>query len=117
MLAVHDSWPARCRSRKLERCLDRFRSGICEERLVKVRNVREQLLGKNAGERRYIHLHEIGKFAVKNTFQRVAHRRMDAPDRKHPKAAEEIEITGALAVVEILTLTTTKTDIIADRTE
>ena len=49
--------------------------------------MRQEPLGENARERRYIHLNEIGKFAVEDTFQRLAQRGVITPDGEDTKAA------------------------------
>src|SRR5260221_7239460 len=97
-------WPSGRCYREFDRRLDRFRAGIREEYLVEVGHAREQPLGQNAGERRHVHLHKIGKLRVENAFQRLAERRMIASDREDAKAAQQVEIASAVAIVEILTL-------------
>ena len=74
----------------------------------------QQPLRQNAGERRNVHLHEVREVAVQHALQRVAQHRMIAPDRKHAKAAEQIEIALIVAIVEILTLAALEANIEAD---
>ena len=77
----------------------------------------EQPLGQHAGERRDVELHEIGQVASSTLFSAVAHRRMIAADREHAKAAQEIEIAGAVAIEEVLALPLLEADIVADGLE
>ena len=74
----------------------------------------QQPLRQNAGERRDVHLHEIGQFGVEHALQRLAQRRMIAADREHAKAAQQVEIACPVAIVEILALPFLEADIVAD---
>src|SRR5262249_54378130 len=80
-------------------------------------NISQQPLGEHAGERRDIELNEIGQIGIEHALQRVAQRRMVAPDREHAETAEEIKIACAVAIVEILPLPLLEADIVADGLE
>ena len=114
VVAVHDAGAAGRAARELDRGLDGLGAGIGKEHLVEIRHVGQQPLGQHAGKRRHVQLHEIGQIAVEHAFQRVAQRRMVAPDRKHAKAAQQIEIAVAVAVEQILTVPRLKADVVAD---
>ena len=117
VLAIDDPRAAGGRASELDRRLDRFRSRIQEQCFVEIRHMRQQPLGENARERRYIHLNEIGKFAIENALQRLAQRRVITTNGEDAKAAQQVEIASALSIVEILPLAATKPDIVADRLE
>ena len=117
MGAIDDAGPAGGAARELDRGLDAFGAGIGEEHLVQIGHVFQQPLGEHAGERRDVELDQIGQVAVEHAFQRLAHRRMVAPDRKHAKAAQQVEIARAIAIVEVLPLPLLEADIVADGLE
>ncbi len=79
--------------------------------------MRDQALGQNAGQRRQIELHEIGKIAVQNALEGVLDSRMIAAKREDTEAAQEIEVTITVTVEEILSLPALKTDIVANGLE
>ena len=112
--AIDDAGTAGRGARELDRRLDRLRAGIREEHLVEMRHVREQPLGQNAGERRDIHLHEIGQVGIERAFQRRADRRVVAADREDAEAAQQIEIALAIPIVEVLPASLAKPHIISD---
>ena len=66
--AIHDIGAAGRGAGELDRGLDRFGAGIGEEHLVEMGHEREQPLGEHAGERRNIHLHQIGQSASSTLF-------------------------------------------------
>ena len=114
VVAEDDARPPGRGAGELDRRLDGFGAGIGEEDLVEIGHARQQPLGQNAGERRDIHLHEIGQLAVEDAFQRIAQRRMIAADGENAEAAQQIEIARAVAVVEILACAAAEPHVIAD---
>ena len=95
----------------------RLRAGIREKHLVQIRHIFQQPLGQHAGERRDVKLHEIGQVAVEHALQRRAQRRMIAADRKNAKPAQQVEITHAVAIEEVLALPLLKADVVTDGLE
>ena len=89
--------PRRC-TNEFDGGLNAFGSGIGEKRLFKVRHTRKKALGQHACERRHIHLHKVWKFAVENLAQRGMHLGIIASDREDPPSAQEVKISGALAI-------------------
>ena len=117
MVAEDQSRPAGRRARELDRAFDGLGAGIGEEHFVEIGHVRQQPLGEDSGERRDIELHEIGKLAVEHAFQRIAQRRMVAPDAEHAEAAQQVEIARARGIEQILTGAAAELDVIADRAQ
>ena len=117
MAAIGDAGAARRGARELDRGLDRLGAGIGEEHLVEMRHQIEQPVGQDAGERRDVHLHEVGQVGVERALQRGADRRVVAAEREHAEAAQQVEILPVRAVVEILSASLAKTDIISDGLE
>src|SRR3954469_1620937 len=115
--AIDDPGPAGRRARELDRSLDRFRAGVREEYFFKMRHEREQPLGEQARKRRDIHLNQIGQIGVEHALERSAYCRMIAPDREHAIAAQQINIPLTLAIVEVLSLSLAKADVIPDGPE
>ena len=76
--------------------------------------MRDQALGQNAGQRRQIELNEIGKVAVQNALEGVLDGGMVAAKRENAEAAQQIEVTVAVAVEQILALRALKADVITD---
>ena len=74
----------------------------------------QQPLGQDAGERRHIHLDEIGQVAVEHVLERVAHMRMVAAEREHAEAAQQVEIAGVGVVKKILAPAGREADVEAD---
>ena len=74
-----------------------------------------QALGQQPGERRHVELHEARQFRVEHALERVAQRRVIAPDREHAVAAQQVEIFRALAVEQILPGAAAEADIVAQR--
>ena len=100
--AIDNSRAAGRDTGKFDRRLDGLGPGIGEEHLVQIRHKPQQALGQNAGENRYVHLHEIGQFAVEHGIESVANCRMITPDGEHTPPAQKVEILRALLVVQIL---------------
>src|SRR5205807_5584046 len=92
-------------------------AGVGKKNLVEMRDEREQPVGQKARERRDIHLYQVRQISVDHASQRGADRRMVAPDREYSKAAQQVEIALALAVVEILAASLAKADVIPDGLE
>ena len=84
VIAIDDAGPAGRGARELDRGLDRLGAGIGEKHLVEMRHEREQPLGQQAGERRDVHLHQIGQIGVEHALQRRADRRMVAAEANTP---------------------------------
>ncbi len=103
--------------RELDRGFNRFGSRIGEEHLVEIGRLGEQPLCQHAGERRHVHLHEVGQFRVQDAFERGPQCRMVPADAEHPEAAEEIEIARSGPVIEILADAAREADIVADGPE
>ena len=117
MAAIGDACAPGRGANEFDRGLNAFGAGIGEERLFKMRHAREQALGQHACQRRNIHLHKVGKFAVENLAQRVVHAGIIASDGEHAQPAQEVKIFGALAIPQILPLTAHEAGIIADGLE
>ena len=83
-----DAGPAGGAAGELDRSLDGLGAGIGEKHLVQIWHMFEQAFGQHAGQRRDVHLHEIGQIGVEHAFQRMAQRRMIAADRKNAKSAQ-----------------------------
>ena len=114
MFAIDDPGPPGRRTGELDGRLDRFRAGIGKEHLVEIGHPLQEPLGQNSGQHRHVELHQVGQVAVEHAFERLAHVRMIAADREHAEAAEQVQIAGALAVVEIGALAAAEADVIAD---
>ncbi len=59
-------------SRELDRGLDGLGAGIGKEHLVQIWDMFQQAFRQHAGERGDVKLHQIGKIAVEDAFQRLA---------------------------------------------
>ena len=75
-------------ARELDRGLDGLGAGIGKEHLVQIWHMFQQAFRQHAGERGDVKLHQIGKIAVEDAFQRLAQRRMIAANRKNAKSAQ-----------------------------
>lgn len=115
--AVDDTGTAGGTARELDRGLDAFGPGIGEERLVEIGDVFQQPLGQHACKHRDVELDQIGQISIEHALERLAHDRMIAPDRKHAKAGQQVEIACPLAIVEVLSLPLLEADIVADGLE
>ena len=115
MGAVHDARAVGGAAREFDRGLDALGAGVGKEHLVEIRHIFEQLLGEHTRQRRDVELHQIGQVGVEHALERFAQRRMIAANRKNAEPAQQVEITRAVAVEQILALPLLKTDIIADR--
>ena len=58
-------------------------------------------LGQQAAEERAIHLHHVGQIEIEHVADRFLHRGMVPPDIENAVAAQEIEVSGVIHVVEI----------------
>ena len=92
VVAVYNLPAASCCPGKFDGCLDRFRTGICEEYFVQIGHVRQKPLREHAGQCRYVHLNKIGKIAIDNAFQRLAQNGVIAADRENSIPAQQVEI-------------------------
>ncbi|MGY4486762.1 hypothetical protein ACVWWR_005953 [Bradyrhizobium sp. LM3.2] len=117
MGAIDDAGPAGGAASELDRGFDAFGAGIGEERLVEIGHVLQKPLGEHAGEHRDVELDEVGQVGIEHALERLAHDRMIAPDRKHAKAGQKVEIARAVSVVEVLPLPLLEADVIADGLE
>ena len=117
MTAIDEPRPAGGCAGELDGGFDRFGAGIGEEHLLAIGNPRQQPLGKHAGERRHVHLHEIGQVGIEHALEHVAHRRMIAADREHAPPAQQVEVFRPVPVVEVLAAPRAKSDVIADGLE
>jgi hypothetical protein len=52
--------------------------------------LRQHPFGKDARERRHVHLHEIRKLGIEHAFQRLPQSGMIAPDTEDAKAAQQV---------------------------
>src|SRR5262249_6161992 len=84
---------------------------------VEIGNARNEPFGQYAGERRHVHLDEVGQFRLEDALQGLAYDRMVAADREDAEPAEQVEIARAGAVVEILTGAAAEADVVADGPE
>ena len=75
-------------ARELDRGLDGFGAGIGKEHLVQIWDMFQQAFRQHTGERGDVKLHQIGKIAVEDAFQRLTQRRMIAANRKNAKSAQ-----------------------------
>ena len=66
--AIDDAGPAGRAARELDRRLDAFGAGIGEKHLVQIWHMLEQPFGQHAGQRRDIHLHQIGQIGSRERF-------------------------------------------------
>ena len=115
--AVHEAITAGRPARELHGCLDRFPARIGEDHPVEPGRIVQQPLGQDAGQRRNVHLHKVGKIAREDARQRVAKAGMVAADAEHAPAAQQIEVTRARAVKQVLTGAAAKAEIVADGTQ
>src|SRR6266702_2304236 len=115
--AIDDARAAGGAARELDCRLDAFSAGIGKEHLVEIGNVFQKPLGEHAGQHRDVELDQIGQLGIEHAFQRLAHHRMIAPDRKHTKTGQKVEIARIVAIVEVLPLPFLEADIVADGLE
>jgi hypothetical protein len=113
--AVGDDRTARCGASELDGSLDRLRAGIGKEDLLQVRNTLEQSFGKDARQRRDIHLDQIRKIVIEDGLEGIADARMVASQRKDALAAEEIEIALVVPVEQVGALRLAEADVVAER--
>jgi hypothetical protein len=107
-----------CRgARELDGGFDGFRARIRKKNFVEKRDMTQQSLGQDAGQRRDVHLNKIGQVAVEDVFERVAHIRIIAADREDAKAAQQVEIARVGAVEQILAATGLEADVKSDGLE
>src|SRR2546429_1160669 len=97
---------AACRApAELEGGLDGLGARIREENVRESwRRAPEQLLGKEARQQRDAELHGAGSLELERLDERGADTRVVAPGIEHSEAAEQIEVTAPVAVVEVLAL-------------
>ena len=114
MAAINDVRAAGRAAGELHRGFDRLGPGIGEKHLVEKGHELQQTLGEKARQGRDIHLHEIRQIGRKHRFQGLPHGRMIAADAEDAPAAQEIEITRAALIEQILAAATLEGDIEAD---
>src|SRR5215469_5367268 len=117
MPAIDDAGPARRGARKLYGGFDRFGTRIREADLVEIGRQREESFGQNAGQRRDIHLDQVGQFAVEDSLERLADDRMIAADREDTEPAQQVEVLRSTPIIEIGPLTSAEVDVVANRSE
>ena len=115
MLAMDDAGTAGGGAGELDCRFHRLGAGIGEKHLVEIRRKADEALRQQSGKRRHVELHETRQFRVEHALERVAQRRVIAPDREHAVAAQQVEIFRALAVEQILPGAAAEADIIAQR--
>lgn len=65
-------------------------------------HIPQQALGQYAGQRGYVHLDKVWEVAVEHLLKGIADRGVIAPDREDAPAAQEVEVSLAVPVFEVL---------------
>ena len=114
VFAIDDAGTARRGARKLDGAFHGFRTGVDKECFFQMRHACDKFFCEQAGERRHIELDKTRQVSVEYALERVADDWMIAANRKGAETAQQIEITFAIAVIEIRPFGAAEADVIAD---
>src|SRR2546428_5774242 len=80
-------------ARELERALHRFGAGVAKENRIEMRwGAFDERFGKQAAQKRAIHLHHVRQIEIEHIANGLFHDRMIPSNVKNAVAAQEIEI-------------------------